>query len=93
MSEPNLQRTLSAHALAQLVAKMDSKGRPIVALTLCIPVCYVVALEALHRLRDRHDRIAAIEDVEILFSLLHTRFLLARVMVLVKSKRSRSFLP
>jgi len=93
MSEPNLQQTLSAHALAQLVAKMDGKGRPIVALTLCIPICHLVALEALQRLCDRHDGIAAIKDVEILFSLLHTRFLLVRVMVLVESKRSRSFLP
>ena len=72
---------------------MDGKGRPIVGLTLCIPVCHVVALEALQRLFDRHDGIAAIKDVEILFTLLDTRFLLAIVMVLVESKRSPSFLP
>lgn len=70
---------------------MGGKGRLIVALTLCIPVCHVVALEALQKLCDRRDGIAAINDVEILFSLLHTRFLLAIVMVLVESKRSPSF--
>lgn len=44
------------------------------------------------RLCDRHDGIAAIKDVEILFTLLCTRFLLAIVMVLVESNRSPSFL-
>lgn len=72
---------------------MDGKGRPIVALTLCIPVCPVVALEAIQKLCDRRDGIVAIKDVEILFGLLHTRFLLAIVMVLAESKRSPSFLP
>lgn len=61
--------------------------RRTVAPTLRIPVCHVVALEALQGLCDRHNGIAAIKGVWIVLALLYTRFWLAIVMVLAAEQK------